>query len=404
MMGETRKPRGTNWQALESMVPADHILRRLDRLLDLNALRVALVPHYSGKGRPSIAPELLIRMALIGRLYGINSERRLCQEVQFNLAYRWFCRLPLDAGVPHHSTFSKNRHGRFRDAGVFRLLFEQTVRSCLEAGLVAHKDAAVDASFVAADASWQRKMREGDLTQCPTRPVREWLADQANEPPQVRGVPRGKPAAISRTDPASAWSARNSRGRFGYALNMLIDTPGGVAMDVEASPARFASEVDAGRIMLTRAGDHFGYHPKRLAADTAYGSADFLAFVNDRGTLPHIPVLERSGQTKGKFAREKFDYDRENDQYTCPQEKVLAYVGFAYQTGIRKYSANPADCQACRLKPRCTAGKNRSVIHHEHEDVRDLVRSEMQTPLFQRSMRLRKGIERQFADAKGNVD
>jgi transposase len=400
MMGESRKSKGTDWRALEGMVPADHILRRLDRLLDMNALRAGLASHYSKRGRPSVAPELLIRMSLIGRLYGIRSERRLCQEVQFNLAYRWFCRLPLNTDVPHHSTFSKNRHGRFRDAGIFRLLFEQTVRRCLEAGLVAHKDAAVDASFVAADASWQRKMREGDLTQCPARPVREWLADQASESPQERGVPRGKPAAISRTDPASAWSARTSRGRFGYALNMLIDTPGGVAMDVEASPARFASEVDAGRAMLARAGDHFDYHPKRLAADTAYGSADFLAFVNERGAVPHIPVLERSGQTKGKFARDKFDYDREKDQYTCPQEKVLSYVGFAYQTGIRKYSADPSDCKVCRLKPRCTDGKNRSVIHHEHEDVRDFVRSEMQTALFKRSMRLRKGIERQFADAK----
>ena len=134
-------------------------------------------------------------MALIGRLYGITSERRLCEEVRFNLAYCWFCRLPLDAGVPHHSTFSKNRHGRFRDAGVFRLLFEQAVRLCAGAGLIAHKDAAVDASFVAADASWQRKMRDADMaaSRLP-RPVHEWLADQANAPPQEHGVPHGKPA------------------------------------------------------------------------------------------------------------------------------------------------------------------------------------------------------------------
>lgn len=114
-------------------------------------------------------------------------------------------------------------------------------------------------------------------------------------------MPRGKPAEVSRTDPASAWSARTARGRFGYAFNILIDTPGGVAIDVEASPARFAAEVDAGRVMLARAGDRFGYRPKRVAADTAYGSAAFLAFVNDRGTVPHIPVMERSEQTKGSF-------------------------------------------------------------------------------------------------------
>jgi transposase len=167
------------------MIPADHILRRIDGLIDLGELRDALAPHYSRRGRPSIAPELLVRMALIARLYGITSERRLCEEVRFNLAYRWFCRLPLDAPVPHHSTFSKNRHGRFRDAGIFRILFEQTVRRCADAGLIAHKDAAIDASFVAADASWQRKMRDADMAapRLP-RPVCEWLADQANAPPQ----------------------------------------------------------------------------------------------------------------------------------------------------------------------------------------------------------------------------
>jgi transposase len=134
MMGEQQRGgKAASWRALGAMIPADHILRRIDGLIDLGELRDALAPHYSHRGRPSIAPELLVRMAMIARLYGITSERRLCEEVRFNLAYRWFCRLPLDAPVPHHSTFSKNRHGRFRDAGIFRILFEQTVRRCANA-------------------------------------------------------------------------------------------------------------------------------------------------------------------------------------------------------------------------------------------------------------------------------
>lgn len=135
MMGEQQRGgKGASWRALGAMIPADHILHRIDGLIDLGELRDALAPHYSRHGRPSIAPELLIRMSLIARLYGITSERRLCEEVRFNLAYRWFCRLPIDARVPHHSTFSKNRHGRFRNAGIFRILFEQTVRRCADAG------------------------------------------------------------------------------------------------------------------------------------------------------------------------------------------------------------------------------------------------------------------------------
>ena len=403
MMGEQRQDsKRASCRALALMVPADHILRRIDPLIDFGELRDVLASHYSHRGRPSIAPELLIRMVLIGRLYGITSERRLCEEVRFNLAYRWFCRLPLDVSVPHHSTFSKNRHGRFRDAGIFRVLFEQTVQRCADAGLIARKDTAIDASFVAADASWQRKMRDADIaaSRLP-RPVREWIADQANAPPQEHGVPRGKPAEVSRTDPASAWSARTARGRFGYAFNILIDTPGGVAIDVEASPARFAAEVDAGRVMLARAGDRFGYRPKRVAADTAYGSAAFLAFVNDRGTVPHIPVMERSEQTKGKFPREAFRYEREENRYVCPAGKPLPFRDADRKAGFLRYRASPADCRACHLKRKCTVSTSRSVTHSEFEDVRELVRGEMQTPLFKRSMRLRRGVERLFADAKG---
>jgi transposase len=402
MMGEDQQgSKGVAWRALAAAVPADHILRRIDRHLDLAELRDALAPHYSPHGRPSIAPELLIRMALIGRLYAITSERRLCQEVRFNLACRWFCRLPLDARIPHHSTFSKNRHGRFRDACIFRLLFEQTVRRCMEAGLVGTKDAAIDASFVAADASWQHKMRDGDLDVPQlARPVREWLADQATAPAQEHGVPRGEPAVVSRTDPAAAWAARTAKGRFGYAFNVMVDTPGGVAMDVEASPARFAAEVDAGRVMLARACDRHGYRPKRVAADTAYGSGAFLAFVHGRGMVPHIPVLERSEQTKGMFPRTAFRYEREQDRYICPAGKVLRFAGMDQKAGVRRYSAAPPDCSACDLKPKCASGTMRSVTHSQHEEVRELVRAEMQKPLFKRSMRLRRGIERVFADAK----
>ena len=214
-------------------------------------------------------------------------------------------------------------------------------------------------------------------------------------------MPRGKPAAISRPDPAAAWAARTAKGRFGYAFNVLIDTPGGVSMDVKASPARFAAEVDAGRAMLARAGDRHGCRPKQVAADTAYGSAAFLAFVHDRGTVPHIPALERSEQTKGKFPREAFRYEREHDRYVCPAGNVLAYAGTDQKAGFRRYSAAPADCRACHLKRKCTGSSSRSVTHSEYEDVRELVRGEMRTALFKRSMRLRRGVERVFADAKG---
>ena len=138
---------------LDDRIPTDHLLRRLDAVLDLSWLRTKLAPFYSHTGRPSIDPELMIRMLLVGYCYSIRSERRLCQEVELNLAYRWFCRLGLEDAVPDHSTFSVNRHGRFRDSDVLRSMFEDVVRRCMKAGLVSGEGFAVDASVIEADAS-----------------------------------------------------------------------------------------------------------------------------------------------------------------------------------------------------------------------------------------------------------
>ena len=119
---------------LEDQVPANHLVRKLDALLNFEPIRKDLAVHYSDTGRPSVDPELMIRMLLIGYCYSIRSERKLCEEVQFTLAYTWFCGLGLEEPVPDHSTFSKNRHGRFRDSNVFRFVFESVVGSCMKAG------------------------------------------------------------------------------------------------------------------------------------------------------------------------------------------------------------------------------------------------------------------------------
>ncbi|KIL98483.1 Mobile element protein [Paramagnetospirillum magnetotacticum MS-1] len=144
--------------SLERHVPADHLLRSIDRFVDLCDIREQLRPYYSETGRPSIDPELMIRMLIIGYCMGIRSERRLCEEVHLNLAYRWFCRLGLEGTVPDHSTFSKNRHGRFRDSDLLRRLFEATVERCMAEGLVGGEGFAVDASMIKADANRQRSV------------------------------------------------------------------------------------------------------------------------------------------------------------------------------------------------------------------------------------------------------
>src|SRR5215213_11284190 len=183
MMGPRQVEQGALFYnfSLDRHVPADHLLRSVDRFIDLAGLRRELAPFYSETGRPSVDPELMIRMLILGYCFGIRSERRLCDEVQLNLAYRWFCRLGLDGKVPDHSTFSRNRHGRFRQSDILRHLFETVVERCLAEGLVGGEGFAVDASLIAADANKQRSV-PGDkwpiagLGADAGRAVREYLA------------------------------------------------------------------------------------------------------------------------------------------------------------------------------------------------------------------------------------
>jgi transposase len=163
--------------SLEKHVPADHLLRSIDRFVELGDLRRYLASFYSAMGRPSIDPELMIRMLIVGYRFGIRSERRLCEEVHLNLAYRWFCRLGLDGGVPDHSTFSKNRHGRFRQSDLLRRLFETILRRCIKEGLVGGEGFAVDASLIKAEANRQKGIEgeKGLPPEATGRAVQEYL-------------------------------------------------------------------------------------------------------------------------------------------------------------------------------------------------------------------------------------
>jgi transposase len=247
---------------LDDHVPSDHILRSIGRHLDLDDVRQALKPFYSSTGRPSIDPELMIRMLIAGYCMGIRSERRLCEEVHLNLAYRWFCRLGLDDKVPDHSTFSKNRHGRFRESNVFRHLFETIVERCMAEGLVGADGFAVDASLIAADANKQRSVpsdewKPEEVKDKACRAVREYLATLDDA--AFGAASPVTPKFISRSDPAAQWTgAHKGHAFFAYATNYLIDTDHGVIVDVEATRAIRQAEVGAARTMLERTEDRFG--------------------------------------------------------------------------------------------------------------------------------------------------
>jgi transposase len=417
MMGARQVSQGALFYefSLESHVPADHLLRRIDRFVDLDGVRSRLAPLYSSTGRPSIDPELMIRMLLIGYCFGIRSERRLCEEVHLNLAYRWFCRLDLTGQVPDHSTFSKNRHGRFRESDLLRHVFEATVRRCIAEGLVGGARFAVDASLIEADVNIQRSTARADWDpgtidpETAPRAVREYLAvlDDA----AFGAASDTAPKFTAPADPAAQWTGAMRRAAiFAYATNYLVDTDNAIIVDVEATRAIRQAETGAARTMLDRTQARFGLSPERLIADAAYGSAPMLAWlVEERGIAPHIPVFDKSGRKDGTFERADFAYDAEEDVYICPggntlrpRQKVYRTAGsLADADGMIRYRASKHDCDACALKPRCCPGQpHRKVPRSIHEDARQVARDIAETDAYAISRALRKKVEMLFAHLK----
>ncbi len=406
MMGERQVMQSALFYefSVETHVPADHMLRSIDRFVDLGDVRAHLAPFYSSTGRPSIDPELLIRILIVGYCFGIRSERRLCEEIHLNLAYRWFCRLGLEGAVPDHSTFSKNRHGRFRDSNLLRHLFEDVVRRCIEEGLVGGEGFAVDASLIKADASRQRGVTGSDGLP-PTlvsRAIDEYLAvlDDA----AFGAATEVTPKFISPADPAARWTgAHGGQAFFAYSDNYLIDLDHAVIVDVEASTAVRQGEVTAAKTMLDRTIERFGIYPERIAGDTAYGSGEMLDWlVNERGIEPHVPVFDKSRRTDDTFSRDAFTYDHKGDVYFCPGGKMLTTKGTVVNDGTTLlYRASKYDCDACALKPRCCPKEPaRKVPRSIHEGARDLARDIATTEVYKTSRRERKKVEMLFAHLK----
>jgi transposase len=392
---------------LDDYVPGDHLLRRIDRFVDLESVRAELRPFYSTIGRPSIDPDLMLRMLIVGYCMGIRSERRLCEEVHLNLAYRWFCRLGLDGKVPDHSTFSRNRHGRFRDSDILRRLFEAVVERCLREGLVGGDGFAVDASLIAADANKHRSLpssewKTADIGPDACRAAREYLAtlDDAAFGAASDSIPK----FVSPSDPAAQWTgALKGHAFFAYATNYLIDLDHAIIVDVEATRAIRQAEVGAARTMIDRVEERFGLYPEKLAADRAYGSAEMLGWlVHERGIEPHIPVFDKSARTDGTFEREDFTYDREGDVYFCPAGKMLTCKGTLVNDGATlMYRASKYDCDACQLKPRCCPNAPaRKIPRSIHEGARNMARDIAKTDAYLTSKRERKKIEMLFAHLK----
>ena len=408
MMGRLDHDQGQLFYSfrLADGVPDDHPIRQIAAVLDLSWVHAHLAPYYPRIGRPSIDPALMLRMLIIGYAFAIRSERALCREVKVNLAYRWFCGLSIEDKVPDHSVFSRARNERFRESDIFRQVFERVVETCMAAGLVGGEGFAVDASLIMADANKQRSVPGSEWKKpgnpaTASRAVREYLAtlDDAAYGAASEVVPK----FISPSDPAAQWTgAMRGPAFFAYADNDLIDVKFGVIMDVEASRAIRQAEVGAAKTMISRTEERFGLKPSRLAADTAYGSAETLNWiVNEKRIAPHIPVIDKSRRDDGSLSRQDFMFVAERDVYVCPRGKLLHTTGYVHDGETRLYRSRTSDCDRCALKPKCCPKATfRKIPRSIHEGARDAARALAGTAAFEQSRRDRKRVEMLFAHLK----
>ena len=402
---------------LDKVVPPDHLVRQIDRVLDLSWVHKELAPYYSHTGRPSIDPVLMIRMLLVGYVFALRSERRLCSEVQVNLAYRWFCKLSVEDQIPDHSVFCRARHERFRDSDALRRVFEGVVAMCIAAGLVSGEAFSVDASLLKADVDKKKRVPGDQPIAWPkaeeaSHAVREYLAtlDAAGREEQSSGgddsgmrdgTPRSPPKEVSLTDPQAAWVTRPGINPFfAYDANYLIDNKFGIIVDAEGTRANRTVEIAITQTMVERVGRRFDLRPQRLVGDTVYGAARLIKWLMDRKITPHVPVWDKSSRADGKFSRVDFVFDRERNVYVCPAGKFLTNNGLIDQGRVLPYRASMYDCARCELKPRCTTANARKVSRDIDEDARDHVRALANTEAFQQSCRERKKIEMRFAHMK----
>ena len=390
---------------LEDQVPENHLLRLIERHISFALVRERLKPSYSETGRPSIDPELLLRILLIGYLYGITSERKLVEELRMHLAWRWFTGLGFDQEIPHHSTFSKNRHGRFQESKLFEELFEQIVRQCVEVGLVQGENLSVDGSFVEANAAKQSRIPRPQLAEAAqvNHTVRQYLVELEQQNPVEEAVHQQD--QVSTTDPDSTYATKGGTpARLGYYDNYLVDNHSCVIVGVQATAARMSQETVAAQDMLTRFAQWQGREPSSVAADATYGNGEFLQWLLDRGITPYMRTRDSALRKNSPFyGPECFTYQPESNSYRCPAGEQLHYVGLNVRNRAHAYVGSATRCGACSQKPQCTRGQYKYLAIHMHEPARQRARDLADTPAFASAQRERKKVEAMFAELKNVI-
>src|ERR1700693_4023677 len=390
---------------LEDQVPETHLLRLIEKHINFAFVRERLKHSYSEMGRPSIDPELLLRILLIGYLYGMTSERKLVEELRMHLAWRWFTGLGFDQEIPHHSTFSKNRHGRFQESKLFEELFEQIVKQCVEVGLVQGKHLSVDGSFVEANASKESRIPREQLAEAAQvhQTLRQYLVELEQQNPVEEPVHEQE--HVSTTDPDSTYATKGGTpARLGYYDNYLVDNDSCVIVGVQGTAARMSQETVAAKDMLARFAEWQGREPASVAADATYGNGEFLQWLMERGITPYMRTRDSALRKNSPlYGPERFTHLPESNSYLCPAGEQLNYGGHNARNRTHVSIGNRKRCGACALKAQCTSRAFRFLAIHMDEPARQRARELANTPEFAHAQRQRKKVEALFAELKNQI-
>src|ERR1700716_818839 len=390
---------------LEDQVPEDHLLRLVDKHIDFGFVRERLKDSYSETGRPSIDPEFLLRILLIGYLYGVSSERKLVEEMRMHLAWRWFTGLGFDQEMPHSHTFSKTRHGRFQESKLFEQLFEQIVKQCVEVGLVQGKHLSVDGSFVEANAAKESRIPREHLVEAAqvNQTVRQYLVELEQQNPTEEPVHQQD--QVSTTDPDATYATTGGTpARLGYYDNYLVDNHSCVIVGVQATAARMSQETVAAQDMLTRFTQWQGRDPESVVGGGTSGNGEFLQWLADRSITPYMRTRDSIHRKRSPFfGPERFTYEPENNRYICPAGQPLNYGGRVHRNRAYNYIGTRKRCGPCSQRPQCTSAAFRSLIIHQNEPARQRARELVNTPEFAHAQRQRKKVEALFAELKNQI-
>jgi transposase len=395
---------------MEDIVPENHLLRLIDRHIDLKFIRNKVKHLYSHTGRPSIDPEVLLRMLLIGYLYGITSERRLCEEVQMHIGYRWFVGLNLEDKVPDHSTFSKNRHERFSESDLFQRIFDEIVNQCVSQGLLTGRHLTVDSTYVQANAALKSlepivvNMGTGEYIEKleSENPVTEEPWEPGDDYPH-RGQKISNGTHRSKTDPDARLARKSLKAntQLYHGVTYVMDNRSRIIVGADVGKPDRKTDCEKALKQIRRILFAFGIKPESLGADKGYSTGEFINALVKEKLQPHIPIMDsRSQNDRGIYSIEQFSFDPGENQFLCPEGKALRYWGIHKPSKQHVYRASTKDCKVCLRKAECTRDRARSLSYHIYEESINQARQINQTRAYRISQRMRKRIEELFGEAK----